>query len=45
VTVFCHVSRLRIALSPDTNMADENDLSGGSTARELEALNRRPGDV
>lgn len=45
VTVICHYARLRIALSPDTNMADENGASGGSAARELEALNRSRADV
>lgn len=33
VTVFRDLSRLRIALSPDTIMADGNDASGGSAAR------------
>jgi len=36
---------MRIALSSVTNMADENNASGGSAARELAALNRRRGDL
>lgn len=44
-TLFCDFSRLRIALSPDMDMAEEIDLSCRSAARELEALNRCPGDV
>jgi len=36
MAVFWDFSRLRIALSPDTNMADEYYASGGSAAHEFE---------
>ncbi|MDX8357872.1 hypothetical protein [Sphingopyxis terrae] len=44
LTFFCDFSRLRFALSPDKNMADENDARGGSAERELAVLNWRQGD-
>jgi hypothetical protein len=40
VTVFLDFSRLRIALSSDTSMADEKDASGGSAAHEFGVQNR-----
>ena len=44
-TVFWDFSRLRIALSLDKNVADENDARGGSATRELAALNWCRGDL
>lgn len=38
LTLFCDFSRLRIALSLDKNMADENDGRGGSAGCELAVL-------
>ncbi len=45
LTFFSDFSRLRIALSLDKNMADENDARGGSAGRELSVLNWRQGDL
>lgn len=45
LTFFCDFWRLRIALSLDKNMADENDARAGSAGRELAVLNWRQGDL
>ena len=45
LTFFCDFSRLRIALSLDKNMADENDARGRTAARELAVLNWREVDL